>query len=716
MLIKGKAMKEIHLICNAHIDPIWQWEWEEGAAAAVSTFRSAADLADEFDYIFCHNEVTLYKYISEFAPTLFERIKELVRQGKWHVMGGWYLQPDCNMPCGESFVRQILVGQKYFYENFGVKPTTAVNFDSFGHSRGLVQIMKNCGQDSYIFCRSGNDPLPAKQFIWKGFDGSTIKAQHAQTYYSSLLGEAAKAIQDKANAQQEDTVCVLWGVGNHGGGPSRKDLADIKELIAESEDRIIHSTPEAFFAKIEPTAVHEKSLRTVMPGCYTSSSRIKRRHAELENTLWMTEKMCASAAMRGVAEYPEKEINEAVEDLLNSEFHDVLCGCTIRAGEENGLRILDHGLQNLNKIRAKAFFALSSAEPSAREGEFPILVFNPHPYELESEVSCEFMLADQNWKEDIRSSVHVTDSEEKEIPVQLIKEESNLNLDWRKRIVFNAKLKPLGITRFSVWIDYISQDNTNGFVAKAEPASGDIVFDCNGKHVEIDAKSGLIKSFRLNGREYIKGEAFRPILCRDNEDPWGMGEAQLKKIGTHPISFKLMKNPDGPFEGLAPIRIIEDGSVYIVSRKGKNTVTPLSDVSVDTRFDYLTAPFIIDASKVDCLSKTIADGVTTYQIGIKDEYTVAMQDKILEMVNSNNVEGVIKAENYFNNEFYNIKSSELIVTMRNGKIESITVETNVKYCPTDGEWVDSNVTLKNTLQLLVNSNLDKAKKVGLAMH
>ena len=563
MLIKGKSMKEIHLICNAHIDPIWQWEWEEGAAAAVSTFRSAADLADEFDYIFCHNEVTLYKYISEFAPTLFERIKELVRQGKWHVMGGWYLQPDCNMPCGESVVRQILVGQKYFYENFGVKPTTAVNFDSFGHSRGLVQIMKNCGQDSYIFCRSGNDPLPAKQFIWKGFDGSTIKAQHAQTYYSSLLGEAAKAIQDKANAQQEDTVCVLWGVGNHGGGPSRKDLADIKELIAESEDRIIHSTPEAFFAKIEPTAVHEKSLRTVMPGCYTSSSRIKRRHAELENTLWMTEKMCASAAMRGVAEYPEKEINEAVEDLLNSEFHDVLCGCTIRAGEENGLRILDHGLQNLNKIRAKAFFALSSAEPSAREGELPILVFNPHPYELETEVSCEFMLADQNWKEDIRSSVHVTDSEEKEIPVQLIKEESNLNLDWRKRIVFNAKLKPLGITRFSVWIDYISQDNTNGFVAKAEPASEDIVFDCNGKHVEIDAKSGLIKSFRLNGREYIKGEAFRPIFCHVNEDPWAMGEAQLKKIGTHPISFKLMKNPDGPFEGLAPIRIIEDGSVYL---------------------------------------------------------------------------------------------------------------------------------------------------------
>ncbi len=82
-------MKEVHLICNAHLDPIWQWEWEEGAAAALSTFRSAVDLAKKFDYIFCHNEVTLYKYIEEYAPALFSEIKKLVRAGKWHIMGGW---------------------------------------------------------------------------------------------------------------------------------------------------------------------------------------------------------------------------------------------------------------------------------------------------------------------------------------------------------------------------------------------------------------------------------------------------------------------------------------------------------------------------------------------------------------------------------------------------------------------------------------------------
>lgn len=110
-------MKKLHMICNAHIDPIWQWEWEEGASAALSTFQSAENLAKEFNYIFCHNEVTLYKYTEKYAPALFEEIKELVKEGKWHIMGGWFLQPDCIMPCGEGIVRQIREGEMYFREN-----------------------------------------------------------------------------------------------------------------------------------------------------------------------------------------------------------------------------------------------------------------------------------------------------------------------------------------------------------------------------------------------------------------------------------------------------------------------------------------------------------------------------------------------------------------------------------------------------------------------
>ena len=102
----------------------------------------AAVFCEEYDgLVFNHNEVVVYKWIEEMEPELFTRIQELVRKGKWHIMGGWYLQPDCNMPGGESFIRQMEAGREYFREKFGKQPTTAINFDPFGHSRGLVQLM-----------------------------------------------------------------------------------------------------------------------------------------------------------------------------------------------------------------------------------------------------------------------------------------------------------------------------------------------------------------------------------------------------------------------------------------------------------------------------------------------------------------------------------------------------------------------------------------------
>ncbi len=551
-------MKSVHLVCNAHLDPIWQWEWEEGAASALSTFKSAVDLADEFDYIFCHNEVTLYKYIEEYAPALFKRIKELIRQGKWHIMGGWYLQPDCNMPSGESIVRQILMGHRYFKEKFDCVPTSAMAVDAFGHSVGLVQIIKKCGQDSYLFCRTGDDPLPEGHFLWEGLDGSSVKAEAVQSY-NSPLGGAADKIKRIINDtdEKEDTICVLWGVGNHGGGPSRKDLADIKKLMEESDAKIIHSTPEGFFASINPTEKHTKSFRVSMPGCYTSVSEIKLLHAKFEDTLYMTEKLCSVAAMQGLIDYPENELDEAVEDLLNAEFHDVLPGSSIKAGEENGIMLLNHGLLILNKLRAKAYFALTSTQKRADDGEYPILVFNPHPYEWDTEIECEFTLADQNWRTDIISSLRVVDENGDKIPFQFIKEESNLNLDWRKRFIFKANLKPLAISRFSVYAEFVENKEKENL-----PANSDIIVESGSKRVEIDGKTGLLRSYKLNGKEYVKENAFLPYYYEDNADPWGMGNFQLKAMGKNPSEFKLMEKPDGVFEGMQPIQVIEDGDIY----------------------------------------------------------------------------------------------------------------------------------------------------------
>ena len=556
--MEEKGLKRVHMICNAHIDPLWQWDLPEGVSATLSTFYSAAKLCDEFDYIFCHNEVTVYKYVEEYAPALFERIKELVKAGKWHIMGGWYLQPDCNMLSGESAVRQIKEGQRYFMEKFGVCPTTAINLDPFGHSVGLVQIVKKCGQDSYMFARpfSHELALPSDQFIWRGLDGSEIKATRLNGGYGSPLGRSARSIKDKVKWQSFPSCASLWGVGNHGGGPSRKDLQDIKDqLLCDTEAKFIHSTPEKFFSEIEPTEVFDKSLHISMPGCYTSMYRVKKLHAQLEAEISLAEKMASVAYMTGALDtYPEKEIESAVEDLLNAEFHDILPGSSIQCAEEAGLRLLNHGMLEIERAKLKAYFALSSSQAPAGDGEYPIVVFNPHSYEVFDNVECEFMLADQNWSEITVSNLTVKDENGNVVPYQVIKEESNLNLDWRKRIIFEARLKPLTLTRYSVFVEFVDAE------PKEKPSS--LVFDNGRKYVRVDEKTGLIASYKIDGVEYIKN-GFELCSFDDNADPWGMGRHQLTRMGTNERSFTLSKNPDGVFRGMKSVQIIEDGEIYL---------------------------------------------------------------------------------------------------------------------------------------------------------
>lgn len=554
-------MKKIHLVCGAHIDPIWQWDRTEGVATALSTFRSAANLAEEFDYIFCHNEAFLYKYIEEYAPELFEKIQSLAAKGRWHIMGGWYIQPDCNITSGESLIRQIQTGHEYFKEKFGTKPLTAVNFDSFGHSAGIPQVLKKCGQDSYILCRPGNDEYAGEALIWESPDGSYVKVWVAKGGYgTAVLGDALSEIEKKISNIKSETACVLWGVGNHGGGPSKKDLIDIDNLINSGKYDISHSTPECFFADISPEASHKKAFRTVMPGCYTSISDIKRYHALLENELYLIEKLCSVVSMKGLMDYPEKELAEVTEDLMISQFHDVLPGSCTESGKENACRIMSHGLTVLENLKAKAFFSLTSLDKPSEDGEFPIFAYNPHPYQWETDVECEFMLAAQNRSDEYVSEIHMYDSDGNSVPYQLIKEESHLNMDWRKKIVFRAKLAPLTVTRFSVFIEFVPIKKKMDCTL-----SGDITV-CTNKNsrVVINKETGLLSSYTVDGVEYLDGYAFQPYLFDDNEDPWGMSEKQLVQMGENEVPMSL-SDGKGVFEGIEKIHIIEDGPIRLTA-------------------------------------------------------------------------------------------------------------------------------------------------------
>ncbi len=563
---------QIHLLCNAHLDPVWLWEWQEGAAEAISTFRAAADLCEEFDgFVFNHNEAVLYEWVREYEPALFARIQQLVRQGRWHIMGGWYLQPDCNMPSGESLVRQIERGRRFFRDHFNARPTTAINFDPFGHSRGLVQIMTKAGYDSYIICRptAKEMPLEGPMFKWVGFDGSELTVCRPHLWYNSPLGKAADKVHQQIKERPEDPCALLlWGVGNHGGGPSRKDMRDLRALMRRTGDvRLIHSTAEAFFAeekRVRGDAALPRLERDLNPwgvGCYTSQCRIKQSHRRLENELFGTEKMLTLAAAKGLLTYPTAELDQAERDLLFGEFHDILPGSSIEPVERASLRLFDHGLEILSCLKMRAFIALSSGQAKARPGRIPILVCNPHPYPVRAQVACEFQLPDFNHSKSwtLPRVFHGT----RGLPSQVEKELSNLDIDWRKRVIFEADLAPGGMSRFDVRLEMIPGKPQ---LPRMKDRSK-IVHRTDDLKVCINTRTGLIDLCRAHGRDVLAKGAARALVIDDNEDSWGMAVRSFRKIIGR---FKPMAAAEAAAfagvqaSGLEPVRIIEDGAVRTV--------------------------------------------------------------------------------------------------------------------------------------------------------
>jgi alpha-mannosidase len=561
--------KSIHLICSAHLDPVWLWEWQEGAAEAISTFRTAVELCEENEiFIFNHNEVILYEWVEEYDPILFERIKKQVKKGRWHIMGGWYLQPDCNMPSGESFVRQILIGRKYFKKKFGVKPTTAMNFDPFGHSRGLVQVLAKSGYDSYLFGRPQQRWLKLKDdlFSWVGFDGSQILAKRFRGWYNTQLGKAKKQIAERIQQSEDSVTEVLWGVGNHGGGPSRKDLSDINRMLnCRKEIKICHSTPEAYFEEVRNRSTKiEKFQSDLNPwgiGCYTSMMRIKQMHRKLENEMYLTEKMVSSAVANGLIEYPSEDLAGALKDLMFVQFHDILPGSSVQSVEEASLHTIGHGMEILAKIKTRSFFALTSGQKKAKNGLVAILVYNPHPHKIKNIVECEFNLPDVDYEGLFNNVKMFRDG--KEIPIQIEKESSNLETNWRKKAVFRCDLKPNQMNRF----DCVVQKTTRKCPSPRIVKNGKIIFNNSQMTVAINTKTGFVDQYKINGIDILGKSAFCPVVHDDNQDSWEMRKIRFgKAIG----KFKLLNRIAGAkFNGIKDVsiesvRVIEDGDVRTV--------------------------------------------------------------------------------------------------------------------------------------------------------
>ena len=564
--------RKIHLICNAHLDPVWLWTWHEGAAEAVSTFRTAVEFCEKYEgFVFNHNEALLYEWIEEYEPSLFKRIQNQVKRGKWHIMGGWYLQPDTQLLSGESLIRQIEAGRKYFDEKFGVRPSTAMSLDSFGHTRGLVQILNKTGYDSYIVRRFGPNH---HNFKWIGFDGSSVIGHVIYNGYANLRGGAKKKIQrfidefiDHPGDEKEllQTGVVFWGVGDHGGGASVPDIEGVREIIKERDDiEIMQSTPEAYIAAIsdEELPIRDTSIEHVMVGCYSSMVRIKQLHRQLENKIDMCEKITAHA----IAAYGLKAdytLDLAKKQLMFCQFHDILPGTCIKKVEDDAIFRLGCGITITDKLITRSFFALCAGQERPKDGEIPVIVYNPHPYQVMCDLDTEFVLASQNWNEQEYTIAEVYDEKGRRLPSQTINPESSINLDWRKHIAFTAMLPPCNIARFNC---KLRVEDRKSLIAPCRETVDAIITSNQQGTIKISKKTGMIESYCINGIEYLKNAGGISVI-KDNEDPWGM---LIDRFENEIGKMKLMTDIEAntfigyPQEDLGNVRVIENGEVRTV--------------------------------------------------------------------------------------------------------------------------------------------------------
>jgi len=557
--MKKKEKPTLHLICNAHLDPVWQWRWTEGASEALATFRAACEILREHPrLIFNHNEAVLYRWVERYDPGLFAEIRRLVAAGRWAVSGGWHLQPDVNLPGAESLIRQIAEGRLYFREKFDARPAVAYNFDSFGHGAGLPQILSRAGYELYVFMRPPADDLdlPADLFRWRGVDGSEIPAYRISVgLYHTERDNIERRLEEGAALALRlgRDVPVFWGLGNHGGGATREDLKIIDAFSRrEKQVRILHGTTDGFWAAIREAArtapVFEGGLQRIFPGCYTSLSRLKRAAVRSLGRMVQTEALCAAAwSVRG-ADYPESELREAWRAHLFNDFHDVITGTCIESAEQDALDLYGKIAETARELRLGAAAAFTGG--GGKSPALPVTVLNANPGLTRVPVEVEVM-ADYRPPAPGPWHMRLFGENGKEIPCQEEQAEALLPFNaWRRKVVFLGDLPGVGAARYTL----------GAFPGKKTAAA---VRTPSLLVHAVDKKSGFVMSLkRRGGPECLTGGLFEPLAVVDEDDSWGTGGGGWRKTAGR---FRLERPPQVLVRG--PVRTIVQ-SIFVWKKSG----------------------------------------------------------------------------------------------------------------------------------------------------
>lgn len=414
----------LHVILQSHLDPVWLWNREQGIDAALATARTSCDLMDDFPEVHVtRGEAWIYSCCEKYDPETFRRLKAHVAAGRLHVVGGEYVQSDCNIPAGDAFADQLAFATRYFRERVGAPPIlTGYNPDSFGHGAYLPRFLSDAGMRNYLFMRPGphEKSLPGEVFRWRSPDGAEVLAARIDGCYNPLAEDGVMLWQVTNNIAHCDRSLGLGltmiGIGDHGGGPARMQ---VEWLLKHRNDwpgvKIVFSHPDAFFDAVRATGkelpVVTGELQHHAIGCYTALSRIKREVRDAEDALRRDGDLLA----------PDVR-DECRAHLAFATFHDILGGCSIASAYPDIYDTLAHVRTLCREARI--------AQTRRRNARLPptplqrVIFDNPGKGRWRGVIEFEAWLRSQDgwysWYPPMNETLCLRDADGGYVPVQLV--------------------------------------------------------------------------------------------------------------------------------------------------------------------------------------------------------------------------------------------------------------------------------------------------------
>jgi alpha-mannosidase len=447
----------LHLICQAHLDPVWLWRWPEGFAEVLTTLQSAVDRLREFPEMkYVCSSAAFYRWVQKTDPRLFEEIQAFIKEGRWEVVGGWIVQADNILPAEVSLYRQGLLGQEWFRRNLDASARVGYCVDSFGHSAVLPSALSAAGMQYYVFQRPDPRERPdlPNLFWWEGPDGARVLTWRLARGYGQppacTAAETEEALRDHWGDVLADGMAVgAWfvGIGNHGGGPTKQQVQRLCELAQENDPTLPalrFSTLSEFFADLQrqpafgDLPVVEGELLHNARGCYVANSRFKRLHRQVERELCNTETILQlrddqTSAPPIKQTLPPAELQEAWWTLCFNQFHDILPGSSIPVAYEDARDQLGAARHTARRLRTEALHAMARRTRTLGVEQSALYVLNPLPWARSAVVQLDTFVSPH---EDAPIT-HLKDLDGEELLLQWADAESVFgphHKDWKKLV------------------------------------------------------------------------------------------------------------------------------------------------------------------------------------------------------------------------------------------------------------------------------------------